>query len=171
MEKGLRNYDRRNVDLIVVHSSGSRETVDYTFAQCIKDHKARGFNGCEYHLFVSRDGSKHIGRHFDSTCHHVQGRNSGSIAICYEGGLDERGKVKDTRTAPQKESLIECILDALEYASGNVKRITGHRNLSNGIGVVEPNEWALVCPCFDAETEYKHLIGAGWPHEKLNEDE
>lgn len=160
---------KRKVDLIVIHCSASRDTMDYTFEQCVKDHKARGFNTCGYHRFISRDGTIHEGRPFDVVGAHVQGHNSRSIGICYEGGLDAKGKAKDTRTAPQKEAIISCILDAMEYAEGGVRRITGHRNLSpdlNGNGVVEPNEWVKVCPCFEAEVEYKHLLGAGWHTEK-----
>lgn len=152
---------KRKVDLIVIHCSASKENVDYSFEQCCKDHRARGFNTCGYHRFISKDGTIHEGREFDVSGAHVQGHNSHSIGICYEGGLDSKGKPKDTRTAAQKLSIAHCILEALEYAEGNVKRITGHRDLSpdrDGDGVVEPNEWVKVCPCFDAEPEYKHFL-------------
>lgn len=152
---------KRNIDLIVIHCSASKETVDYTFDQCKKDHLARGFNTCGYHRFISKNGSVHIGRDFDVSGAHVQGHNSHSIGICYEGGLDANGKPKDTRTTAQKKAIINCIMEALEYSENNVKRITGHRDLSpdtNGNGVVEPHEWVKACPCFQAEPEYKHLL-------------
>jgi N-acetylmuramoyl-L-alanine amidase len=152
---------KREVDLIVIHCSASKETVDYSFEQCKKDHLARGFNTCGYHRFISKEGKVHIGRSFDTPGAHVAGHNSHSIGICYEGGLDRNGKPKDTRTSAQKKAIANCILEALEYADGKVKRITGHRDLSpdlNGNGIVEPDEWVKACPCFESEPEYKHLL-------------
>lgn len=150
---------KREVDLIVIHCSATKETVNYSFEQCISDHKARGFNTCGYHRFIRRDGTIHTGRHFDQVGAHVQNYNAHSIGICYEGGLDSTGKAKDTRTPAQKASLLKCIDEAIKY--GKIKRITGHRDLSpdkDGDGIVEPNEWVKECPCFHSEPEYKHLI-------------
>ena len=155
--------DMREVDLIVIHCSASKETVNYTFDQCIKDHRARGFHTCGYHRFISRDGTIHVGRDFGTIGAHVAGHNSRSIGICYEGGLDKHGEAKDTRTDAQKESLIKCITAAVLYGEGKITRICGHRDLSpdrNGNGVVEPNEWVKECPCLDAEPEYKSLLNA-----------
>src|SRR5688572_7054490 len=141
---------KRKVDTAVVHCSASKETVNYTYEQCCIDHRARGFNACGYHRFITRDGKVYEGRHFDVAGAHVAGHNSHSIGICYEGGLDKNGKPKDTRTQAQKEAIINCLLDAIHYAEGGIKRITGHRDLSpdtNGNGVVEPHEWVKACPC------------------------
>ena len=152
---------KREVDLIVIHCSASKETVNYTFEQCIKDHKARGFNTCGYHRFISRDGTIHEGRHFETVGAHVAGHNGHSIGICYEGGLDKKGKPKDTRTEAQMEALNVCITEAISYSDKKVKKICGHRDLSpdlNGNGVVEPDEWVKVCPSFDAGLEYSYLI-------------
>lgn len=150
---------KRKVNMIVLHCSASKETANYTFEQCKKDHKARGFNSCGYHRFISKDGTIHTGRNFDVLGAHVQGHNAKSIGICYEGGLDANGKPKDTRTAAQKSAILKCICEAMDY--GDIKIITGHRDLSpdlNNNGIVEPNEWIKICPCFDAEKEYKHLL-------------
>ncbi len=151
----------RKVNLVVIHCSATKETVNYTFDQLIRDHKARGFKTCGYHRFISKDGEIHFGRTLDSVGSHVAGLNAHSIGICYEGGLDAKGKSKDTRTEAQKESLLKCLKEAMEYSGSDIKRITGHRDLSpdlDGDGVVEPNEWVKVCPCFDVEPEYKHLL-------------
>lgn len=151
----------RSVDLIVIHCSASKETVNYTFEQCIKDHKARGFNTCGYHRFISRDGTIHEGRNFGTIGAHVRGHNSRSIGICYEGGLDKNGDPADTRTEAQHIALVKCIQEAIEYGQGKIKRICGHRDLSpdlNGNGVVEPDEFVKECPCFDAEPQYRHML-------------
>ena len=36
---------------------------------------------------------------------HARGCNARSIGICYEGGLDEKGRPADTRTGWQRHSL------------------------------------------------------------------
>jgi N-acetylmuramoyl-L-alanine amidase len=157
------NGAKRSVDLIVIHCTASKETVDYTFEQCIKDHRARGFHTCGYHRLISKDGTIHLGRDFDAIGAHIRGYNSRSIGICYEGGLDKHGNAKDTRTEAQKESLIKCITEAVLWAQGSITWICGHRDLSpdlNGNGVVEPDEFVKECPCFSAEPEYTSLLNA-----------
>jgi N-acetyl-anhydromuramyl-L-alanine amidase AmpD len=153
---------KRRVNLIVIHCSATRENVNYTFDQCVRDHQARGFAGCGYHFFIRKDGTVHTGRPLEKIGAHVQGFNAHSVGICYEGGLDANNKPKDTRTPPQKLAILSCIQDAMTFAGkGNVKRIIGHRDLSpdkNGNGIVEPTEWVKQCPCFNAEPEYKHLV-------------
>jgi len=154
---------KREVDLIVIHCSASKETVDYTFEQCIRDHRARGFHTCGYHRFISKDGTVHFGRDFDHVGAHVAGHNGHSIGICYEGGCDKNGKAKDTRTEEQKIALIQVITEAVLWAEGNITRICGHRDMSpdkDGDGVVEPHEWVKACPCFDASPEYYSLLNA-----------
>lgn len=151
---------KRTVNKIVIHCSASPENVNYTFEQCIKDHKARGFKKCGYHRFISKDGTIHIGRHFDEIGAHAgNGQNAKTIGICYEGGLDSKKKAKDTRTQEQKAAMIQCIKEAIAY--GQIKSIVGHRDLSpdiDGDGIVEPQEWIKMCPCFEVIPEYKHLL-------------
>jgi N-acetylmuramoyl-L-alanine amidase len=155
----------KDINLIVIHCSATKETVDYTFEQLEKDHKARGFLRCGYHYFIRRDGTVHTGRPVQMKGAHVANHNALSVGICYEGGLDAAGKAKDTRTDSQKQKLTELIkgvLAQIKLVHGNPKkvRITGHRDLSpdlNNNGVVEPHEWVKQCPCFNAEPEYKNL--------------
>ena len=152
---------KRAVDLIVIHCTATKENVHYSREQLERDHRARGFSKGGYHIFIESDGTAHQLREFDEIGAHVAGHNAHSIGICYEGGLDSRGKPKDTRTQYQKTELLCWIQTALEYSDGKVKRIVGHRDLSpdlNDNGVVEPHEWVKVCPCFEASTEYNHLI-------------
>lgn len=153
----------RDVDLIVIHCSASKETVNYTFEQCKQDHRARGFHTCGYHRFIARDGTIYVGRDFDAIGAHVAGHNARSIGICYEGGLDKHGNAADTRTEAQKEALIRCITEAVLYGEGSITRICGHRDLSpdkNGNGVVEPDEYVKMCPSFSASPEYYQLLNA-----------
>jgi len=82
---------------------------------------------------------------------HARGYNAHSVGICYEGGLNERGRPADTRTDFQKHSLRVLVMLLLRDYPGS--RLCGHRDLSpdlNGNGEIEPEEWIKVCPCFDA---------------------
>lgn len=156
----------RKIDLFVIHCSASSENRDYTFEQLIKDHQARGFETCGYHFYIRKDGTRFIGRPLEKIGAHVGDvhKNSNSIGICYEGGLDVKLKAKDTRTEEQKAEILSTILEVmtkLKPLQPDTKiKIVGHRDLSpdlDGDGVVEPHEWVKMCPCFDATKEYKDL--------------
>ena len=67
------------------------------------------------------------------------------IVICYEGGLDSNHKPSDTRTLPQKASLV-ALLRELKQMFPNVL-VVGHHDLNP----------MKECPCFDAVTEYRGL--------------
>lgn len=149
---------RREINLIVVHCSATREDRSYTPEQMERDHKARGFNSAGYNFYIRRSGEIISLRPLDQIPAHAKGYNRNSIGICYEGGLDSNGVARDTRTNAQRLAL-ESLLKQLIAAYPDSK-IVGHRDLSpdlNGNGIIEPNEWTKMCPCFDASVEYKHL--------------
>ena len=76
------------------------------------------------------------------------------------GGLDAHGKAADTRTPAQKKALRELIAKLIKQYP-DIKEVLGHRDTSpdlDGDGIVEPNEWIKMCPCFDAAEEYKDLL-------------
>ena len=77
---------------------------------------------------------------------HARHYNAHSIGICYEGGLDEKGKPADTRTPAQKESLEDLLYGlALDYPDAE---ILGHRDLP----------WVRKsCPCFDVKEWLKEI--------------
>lgn len=156
----------RKIDLIVIHCSATKETQNYTFDQLRRDHKARGFRDCGYHFYIRKDGTRFLGRELRAIGAHVGDvkKNSNSIGICYEGGLDKNGKAKDTRTEAQKEEILNTILEILTVLKakqpGVEVKIVGHRDLSPDLdqdGVVEPHEWVKLCPCFNAIPEYKDI--------------
>lgn len=137
----------RFIDTIVIHCSATKEGKSY----CAKDiddwHRQRGFNEIGYHYVIGINGEVEIGRNIDKIGAHVSGHNTGSIGICYIGGLDEKGEPKDTRTEKQKFT-IEQLLQDLLYKYPTIYKIMGHRDF----GVNKS------CPCFDAIKEYKNLL-------------
>lgn len=150
----------RKITLIVVHCTASSCTGTLTPSALDAEHRQRGFAGCGYHYYITKDGTTHPMRDITQIGAHVKGHNTGSIGIAYEGGLNADGKPTDTRTPEQKQALT-ALLRHLLTAYPDITAIVGHRDLSpdrNGNGTVEPAEWIKQCPCFDASAEYQYLF-------------
>ena len=132
----------REINLIVIHCSATRCDRDYPFRDLDNDHRSRGWNGCGYHYYVTKDGRVHVGRREDQVGAHAEKFNAHSIGVCYEGGLTPEGKSDDTRTEAQKRSMATLIRDLQRrYPKA---RILGHRDLP---GVRKD------CPCFDVRQD------------------
>lgn len=72
---------------------------------------------------------------------HTKGHNTGSIGVCYIGGIDIEKKPKDTRTEAQRTAMDELINELLtEYPNATIH---GHNEFS-----------AKACPSFDVQKEY-----------------
>ena len=145
----------REINLIVIHCSGSRCDRDYTFEALDRDHRSRGWNGCGYHRYITKDGTVHIGRPYEQVGAHVGPKfNPHSIGICYEGGLNEKGQFADTRTEAQKRSMAALIRELkVRFPKA---RVLGHRDLP---GVRKE------CPCYDVRAD----LNAGKSFQKLDD--
>ena len=154
--KYIKKYNNsRAMDTIVIHCSATKENKDYTKEDIKKWHLQRGFKDIGYHFIIKLDGTIEIGRSLDKVGAHVAGNNTGSIGICYIGGLDSKGKSKDTRTDEQKESLLNLI--NLLKKNINIKEIKGHRDFSKDLncdGKIDKFEYIKDCPCFEVKDEY-----------------
>lgn len=140
-------YIPRSIQYIVVHCSATRANIPFTEKQLLQCHLQRGFKKIGYHFYVTRDGVLHHTRPMKEMGAHALGFNLHSLAVCYEGGLDEDGKPADTRTTQQKETLLR-ILGELKLLFPQAK-IVGHYQLSADI--------RKSCPCFDPRKEYGRL--------------
>ena len=136
----------RAINLIVIHCSATRSDRDFPVEALEACHRARGFNGIGYHYYITRDGVLHLTRSEAVQGAHAKKYNANSIGICYEGGLDARGKPADTRTPAQKQTLL-ALLHSLKADYPDAE-ILGHRDLPRV---------AKSCPCFDAKREYQHI--------------
>ena len=103
------NLGSRVMDTIVIHCSATKENKDYSIEDIKKWHLQRGFTNIGYHFIIRLNGTIEIGRPLNKPGAHVQNHNANSIGICYIGGLNDKGKPKDTRTKEQKESLDKLI--------------------------------------------------------------
>lgn len=129
-----------SVRYLVLHCSATRCTQDYTAEQLLHDHRARGFRTVGYHFYVRRDGSLTQHRGLLEVGAHCRPYNRCSIGVCYEGGLDGRGRPADTRTPAQTERLTELFARLRRLFPGAV--VCGHRDL--------PGTSPKDCPCLDA---------------------
>ena len=135
----------RKIDKIIVHCSATREGVEYSVETIRGWHKMRGWSDIGYHYLVHLDGSISYGRDISKIGSHVKGQNTGSIGVCYVGGVETDGETpKDTRTLEQKESLLDLIKTLKRLNSNAV--VYGHRDFSS-----------KACPSYDAKTEYKYI--------------
>ena len=139
------NY--REVNLLVVHCTATRCNKDFPVSTLRASHKARGFADIGYHFYITRDGETHPCRPVHQIGAHATGWNDKSIGICYEGGLDENGRIADTRTYAQKCALLDLLRQLkTDYPKA---KILGHYQLSENV--------RKACPCFDSATDYSQI--------------
>lgn len=133
----------RWINKIIVHCSDSPYMRDDSAADIDAWHRQRGFRKIGYHYVVRLDGRIEKGREEREVGAHCKTQNLHSIGVCYIGGRDPNGKLADTRTQAQKESLYTLLSSLVEKYHCPV---FGHRDFSR-----KP------CPCFDAKAEYADL--------------
>ena len=139
----------RKINLIVLHCSSTRSNQRFTVEMLKACHNAR-FNGkgIGYHYFIEKDGQVFQTRDENEIGMHARHYNAHSIGICYEGGLDEKGRPADTRTEAQKAAILFLLKD-LKKDYPNAK-VVGHRDFPN----VKKE-----CPCLDvaSDPDYRQL--------------
>ena len=136
----------KEVLYIVLHCTSTRPSQRMTVEDIDRLHKARGWQQIGYHWYVDREGNIHEGRKEQYAGAHVRHYNQHAIGVCYEGGIDEKGRYADTRTSAQKASLWFLLKDLKE--SYPKAKIVGHRDFPNV---------RKECPCFNAQQEYAEL--------------
>ena len=156
----------KTVKNVVIHCSAGFGNKDSILAFW----KSKGWRSVGYHRLIETNGTIHKLADFNKVTNGVLNHNHNSIHICYIGGIEVLGtkekpifKPKDTRTLAQKESILKCIKEALDYLKANGNdlkgvRVLGHRDFSpdkNGNGIIESWERIKDCPSFDAIKEYK----------------
>ena len=148
----------RDINLAVWHCSadreGSYEGKDLAYYDRLHKNRKPPFRKIGYHILIFEDGHWEIGRKIYESGAHARGYNRNSLGIMYQGGLDQEGNPKDTRTPAQRRTCKE-IKQMLDFIYPGIDHV-GHRDLSvdlNGDGVVSRGEWMKSCPCFDVKTE------------------
>lgn len=142
----------RKLDTIVIHCSATPEGRPVSVDTIRKWHLDRGWRDIGYHFVIDLDGNVHTGRPITQIGAHVAGHNTGSVGICYVGGVTNDGRLapKDTRTPAQREALASLVAELAETYPG-ITRVLGHRDFP---------KVAKACPCFDAIPEYQPMVDA-----------
>ena len=134
----------RQINKIIVHCSATPAGRNFSVDDIDAWHRERGFNGVGYHYIIYLDGTIATGRPEETIGAHCKGHNADSIGVCYIGGLDNKGRAKDTRTVEQRASLLVLLTLLKERYPGAT--IKSHRDFA-----------AKACPCFDATKEYASI--------------
>ena len=127
VEDGKYMMSADSVRFLVLHCSATRCNQDYSVEQLRRDHLARGFRDIGYHFYIRKDGTMTQHRKLLEVGAHARPYNRCSIGICYEGGLDEKGKPCNTMTGEQEKRLVE-LFRKLKILFPKAK-IVGHRDL------------------------------------------
>jgi len=132
----------RTIDKIILHCAATKEGHDIKTETIKSWHvKGNGWSDIGYHYVIELDGTVKKGRPMHRSGAHTKGHNTGSIGVCYVGGIDISKKPKDTRTEAQRTAMDELINELLvEYPNATVH---GHNEFS-----------AKACPSFDVSKEY-----------------
>ena len=151
VEDGKLMMNADSVKFLVLHCSATRCNQDYSVEQLRRDHKSRGFYDVGYHFYIRKDGSVTQHRRLNEVGAHCRPFNRCSIGICYEGGLDAKGKPKDTRTIAQRGSLVKLLIELKQKFPKAA--IRGHNEM--------PGATIKECPCFRPSTEFAYLMESG----------
>ena len=120
------------IHTIVIHYSATYPDAHVTRDVVDRWHRERGFREIGYHWFIRRDGTIEEGRAEGTLGAHVRGHNSGTIGICWAGGL-ERSSGPNVGvwnpTEAQEQTLIQLIRD-IQKRHPDAKRVIGHKALA-----------------------------------------
>ena len=136
----MKELKHDSVKLLVIHCSATRCNRPFSVESLIATGIAR-FGQPSYHYYIRRNGAVVPILPENVRGAHARHYNSCSLGICYEGGLDEKGRPADTRTPAQKLAL-HTLLVSLK-ADFPEAEIMGHCELE---GVHK------ACPCFPVST-------------------
>jgi len=134
----------RPIDKIILHCSATNDHLEIDAAMIDSWHRRRGWSRIGYHYVIKRDGTLEFGRPVGDIGAHVAGQNTGSIGICYIGGLRD-DKPCDTMTSNQEMTMIQLV-NSLRVVFGPLT-LHGHNEFAN-----------KACPSFDVRKKYSWLI-------------
>lgn len=139
---------KRPIKYIAIHTTA---TPQKTSVMAIQRYwkESLGWKSPGYHLLIEPNGTIHRLMEFNGVANGVKGFNKESIHISYIGGVDKQGKPLDNRTAVQKEAILKCIKEVIEWSDNKCLIIQGHRDFPNA---------KKACPCFDAKAEYRGIV-------------
>lgn len=135
----------REIKRVILHCTATKEGAEVDVDTIRKWHLARNFSDIGYHYVILLNGEIALGRNLFTQGSHTRGENEDSIGVAYVGGLDEKGKPKDTMSLYQDIAFMR-LFESLSVTFGKLD-LHGHNEFSN-----------KACPSFDVQSKYKFLI-------------
>lgn len=135
----------RHISRIILHCSATPEGRDVTASDIRTWHLARGWSDIGYHYVIGINGVVQSGRCISVQGAHTKGENADSVGICYIGGLDAKGKPKNTLTHEQRQSIF-TLCAGLRRVLNRPLYLHGHNEYST-----------KACPSFKISHEFQWL--------------
>jgi len=136
----------REINRVILHCTATKEGQDISLETIRGWHVVgNGWQDIGYHYVILLNGDIALGRNLFTQGSHTRGENEDSIGVAYVGGLDEKGKPKDTMSLYQDIAFMR-LFESLSVTFGKLD-LHGHNEFSN-----------KACPSFDVQSKYKFLI-------------
>tara|TARA_R100001463_G_scaffold33877_1_gene74749 strand:- start:161 stop:580 length:420 start_codon:yes stop_codon:yes gene_type:complete len=136
----------REIKRVILHCTATKEGQDISLETIRGWHVVgNGWQDIGYHYVILLNGEIALGRNLFTQGAHTRGENEDSIGVAYVGGLDEKGKPKDTMSLYQDIAFMR-LFESLSVTFGKLD-LHGHNEFSN-----------KACPSFDVQSKYKFLI-------------
>jgi hypothetical protein len=119
------------IHTIVIHYSATYPDAHVDRAVIDQWHRDRGFREIGYHWVITRDGTLQEGRPEGTLGAHVRGNNSGTIGICWAGGLERTSgpNVGVWNPTPQQETVLVQLIHDIQKRHPSATRVIGHKDL------------------------------------------
>lgn len=133
--------NKRTVKYIVIHCTATpTNTTVESIQRYWKEVKKWG-DTPGYHYLIKYDGEVLTLLDENKNSYGVYAHNSECISLSYIGGVDAKGKAKDTRSKAQQEAMFNKIVELTHKYP--LAKVVGHRDFPNV---------KKACPCFDVTT-------------------
>ena len=133
---------RSSTELIVIHCTATRPSMDVGRVEVDAWHRHRGFFGIGYHYVIRRNGWLEEGRNSEDIGAHARGFNSNSIAIAMVGGVTETDvNVSEDNFTDEQWVTLKSLVERLKELYPDAE-VLGHRDLP---------KVSKDCPSFDVK--------------------
>lgn len=135
----MSKLEGRDVDLLIIHCTATKPSMDIGAEEVNDWHIQRGWNGIGYHAVIRRNGVVEGGRPLGTVGAHAQGYNSRSVGVSLVGGVDENNNPQNNFTVAQMSSLRTYVAEFLSKCPN--AKVIGHNQVSS-----------KACPSFDVQS-------------------
>ena len=133
---------RSSTELIVIHCTATRPSMDVGRVEVDAWHRHRGFLGIGYHYVIRRDGLLEEGRDSEEVGAHARGFNDSSISIAMVGGVTEKDiTISENNFTDEQWVALKALVKRLKDLYPDAE-VIGHRDLPNVL---------KECPAFDVK--------------------